>query len=219
MSEVKTKQVEKFFNGYAYDFDSIYGHTEERSGINQWIDKKYRKCMRLRFDETLKRTEKEEIQSIIDVGCGGGQYVHAFMIQDKEVCGLDMADSMLDIAKARTSELKDKGTVKYVHSDYMSFTPEKNYDAAVFMGFFDYIEDPVAVLNKAVKETDKEIYASFPKDGGVLAMQRKVRYKMRNCPLYLYTKKDLENIVSKIGQEKNAQILDLERDFFLWIKK
>lgn len=219
MSELKTKQVEKFFNGYAYDFDSIYGDAKKRSGFDQWVDKKYRKGMRYRFEETLKRTEKKEIQTILDVGCGGGQYCHALLLQGKTVCGLDMADSMLEIAKARTIDFEGKNVISYVHNDYMSFTPEQNYDAAVFMGFFDYIEDPVAVLTKAVKETNREIYASFPIDGGLLAAQRKVRYKMRKCPLYMYSKKDLENIVEKIGMKDHAEILTLDRDFFLWIKK
>lgn len=213
------KEVEKFFNGYAYSFDSIYGSEDSnRNAVSKWIDKRFRKVMRLRFEQTLKRTAKPEIQSILDVGCGGGQYCLAMLMQNKEVCGLDIASNMLDIAKARTKSLETSHNVKYVHSDYLSYEAPKKYDAAVFMGFFDYIEEPTAVLEKAIRETNKEIYASFPNDKGWLASQRRVRYKMRNCPLYLYSKEDVQGLLKKVGKENSSEIMDLGRGYFVCIK-
>lgn len=213
------KEVEKFFNGYAYSFDSIYGSEDSnRNAVSKWIDKRFREVMRLRFEETLKRSAKPEIQSVIDVGCGGGQYCMAMLMQGKKVCGLDIASTMLDIAKNRTGSLENSKDIEYVHSGYLEYPTPQKYDAAVFMGFFDYIENPVPVLEKAIRETNKEIYASFPNNKGWLASQRKVRYKMRNCPLYLYSLEDVKGLLKKVGKENSAEILDLGRGYFVCIK-
>jgi len=215
----EVKEVEKFFNGYAYKFDSIYGSEDtNRNAVSKWIDRNFRKVMRLRFEETLKRSNSDSINSIIDVGCGGGQYCMAFLMQNKQVCALDVAETMLDIAKERTKNLENASNISFVHSDYQSYKATQNFDAAVFMGFFDYIEKPEIVLEKAIRETNKEIYASFPKDGGFLAAQRKVRYNLRNCPLWLYTKNDVETLLKKVGKFEQSEILDLGRGFFVCIK-
>ena len=56
---------------------------------------------------------------------------------------------------------------------------------------------------------------SFPKSGGFLGWQRKVRYKMRNCPLYYYSKSDLESLFAKVHWRNKAEIIDIDRDFFV----
>ncbi len=68
---------------------------------------------------------------------------------------------------------------------------------------------------KKIIDTTKEIWASFPKQGGLLTWQRKVRYNMRNCPLYFYSKKSLVDILDKSGLQGKYTIKDLGRDFFV----
>jgi hypothetical protein len=83
------------------------------------------------------------------------------------------------------------------------------------MGFFDYIKEPVELIKKLKKDVTKEIYMSFPKKGGFLTWQRKLRYNMRNCPLYFYSKKSLTNILDQAGLQNKYTIKDLGRDFFV----
>jgi hypothetical protein len=85
------------------------------------------------------------------------------------------------------------------------------------MGVFDYVKDPVAMLSKLKNEVSKSIFASFPKKGGLLTWQRKVRYKMRNCPLYFYNKKTLVDILDRSGLQNKYTIIDLGRDYFVKI--
>lgn len=214
----ETKDVETFFDGYAADFDSIYGHTKKRSGWDKFLDKYFRRSMRLRYDLVLKYAANPAIKTILDVGCGGGVYCEALLAAGKTVTGLDIADSMLALAEEKTKNYAAQGKVNYVHSGYLEHRFTQQFDAAVLVGFFDYIKTPLDVFKKLESEVTKELLMSFPKSGGFLGWQRKVRYKMRNCPLYYYSKNDLETLFRNIGWQGKAEIMDIDRDFFVRVK-
>ncbi|PCJ25419.1 MAG: hypothetical protein COA97_07975 [Flavobacteriales bacterium] len=212
-----TQEVKTFFDGYASDFDGIYGHTDKRGPIDKLADKWFRKVMILRFEETLNRSVKPSIKTIIDIGCGPGLYCVEFLKQGKEVVAIDLAENMLSIAdahvKKHASEKTDK--ITYLHADYLEHNFDKQFDSACLMGLFDYIKDPVELFEKLKKDITKEVYASFPKSGGFLAWQRKVRYDMRNCPLYLYSLEDIKTIMSKVGLEGKYEVVDCGRGYFV----
>lgn len=211
-----SQDVKKFFHGYARGFDAIYGHTDTRSTVGKLIDKYLRRTMFLRFREVLKETAKPSIQSVVDVGCGPGRYVYELLEQGKEVLALDLAQGMLDIAGQVAAQSSNKGKVRFLLGDYMDLKLDKKYDAAILTGFFDYIEKPVPLLLKLKQEVSKEIYASFPQSGGFLAWQRRIRYRQRNCPLYLYSKNDVEKLMKEAGFS-NYTIQDFGRDYFVKI--
>ena len=215
MPDKKTTEVKDFFHSYAGGFDSIYGHEETRGKFGKWVDDTFRKTMFLRFEETLKNSAKPEIKSILDVGCGPGRYIIEFLLQGKEVVGLDLASGMIDLAKKAVAEVEHNGQVSFITSGYLEHTFDRQFDAAVLNGFFDYIEEPEAIFNKLQKDVTKEIYASFPHDTGLMAMQRKVRYKMRNCPLYYYSLDDVKRILKNTGLEGKYEIIDFKRDYFV----
>ncbi|MCX6291586.1 MAG: methyltransferase domain-containing protein [Bacteroidetes bacterium] len=216
MNQTETQQVATFFEGYASGFDSIYGHAEKRSGFQKLIDQLFRKTMFLRFRETLKNTANPAIESIIDIGCGPGHYCFEFLKQHKKVTGLDLSEEMLKIARKNIQALS-KSDAQFIKADYLAHPFNQQFDAACLMGFFDYIRNPLDILLKLKKEIRKEIYASFPKSGGILSVQRKIRYKLRNCPLYMYSKSDLNQLMKAAGIQ-NFEITDCERDWFVKIK-
>jgi SAM-dependent methyltransferase len=211
----ETKDVETFFHGYAADFDSIYGHTKKRGPWDKFLDKYFRRSMRLRYDLVLKYAANPQIKTILDIGCGGGVYCDALLNMGKNVTGLDIADGMLELAKQKTKIFIDKGQASYIHSGYIEHPFNEQFDAGVLVGFFDYIKIPIEVFKKLEHDINKELYMSFPKAGGFLGWQRKVRYKMRNCPLYYYTKADIVNLLTKMNWQNKAEIIDIDRDFFV----
>ena len=218
VKETELQDVKSFFDGYATDFDSIYGHTSNRGMMDKISDKLFRQSMYLRYQESLKNTAKAEIGSVLDIGCGSGHYCEAFLNQGKNVTGLDIADGMLKIAKQKTDKYIKEGKAQYILADYLSHSFSSKFDAACLMGFFDYIREPEQIFLKLEKDVSKEIYMSFPKKGGFLAWQRKIRYNMRNCPLYLYSKEDLMTLLKKVKWENKSEIIDLGRDYFVKVK-
>ena len=212
----ETDKVATFFEGYASGFDSIYGHSEKRSGFQKLVDNLFRRTMFLRFQKTLRYTIDPSIVTIIDIGCGPGHYCLEFLRQHKIVTGLDLSEEMLKIAQRNINTLQVKGEKHFIKADYLTHIFDKKFDAACLMGFFDYIKDPLDILLKLKKEIRKEVFASFPKSGGLLAVQRKIRYKLKNCPLYLYSKNDVTGLMNQAGFRK-FEIQDCERDWFVRI--
>jgi 2-polyprenyl-3-methyl-5-hydroxy-6-metoxy-1,4-benzoquinol methylase len=211
----ETKDVETFFHGYAADFDSIYGHTKKRSTWDKFLDKYFRRSMRLRYNLVLKYAANTNIETILDVGCGGGVYCESLLNMGKTVTGLDIADGMLKLAEQKTKRFAEEGKISYIHSGYIEHDFAEKFDTAVLVGFFDYIKSPVEIFEKLKMEVNKELLMSFPKSGGFLGWQRKIRYKMRNCPLYYYSKSDLVSMFAKVGWQNKAEIIDIDRDFFV----
>jgi 2-polyprenyl-3-methyl-5-hydroxy-6-metoxy-1,4-benzoquinol methylase len=207
------KDIKNFFDGYSYAFDSIYSSDlTKRNSIQKIIDKNFRKSMFARYKLTFKYIQKFEVESILDIGCGSGIYANKLADDGYKVTGVDVAPKMIDLAKKYS---KKSDNPQYEVSDFINMHDIK-FDVSILMGFFDYVSDVNIVFEKLKKTTSKLILGSFPKDAGFLAFQRKIRYKIRNCPLYLYSKENLEQSVNK--HFSNYEIIDNDREFFLIVK-
>ena len=215
-----SKDVSVFFDGYAHDFSSIYKEdTKKRSSLDKLMDKWFRKAIKERFEKTVNETKKNSINSVLDIGCGPGHFVVKFLEQEKKVTALDIAPSMIEITKKRVLKMGKEDEVKFILEDYLEYKPIEKFDAACVMGFFDYVEDPVIVLKKLINDVKKEIYISIPDNKELLAWQRKIRYKMRNCPLFLYSREFLENSLKKAGCFEISEITEIDRGYFVTIRK
>ncbi|HEY69875.1 MAG TPA: methyltransferase domain-containing protein [Anaerolineae bacterium] len=206
------RQVGDFFHSYAVDFDSIYGGR--RNPVSRLIDRLFRKSMRLRFQRTLSDLSDPILQSILDVGCGSGRYAVELLKMDKEVTGIDLAPGMLAIAERACKGLFPADRYRFILGSYPDTVLGRRFDAALLIGFFDYVQDADAVIQGLKRDVERLFVASFPKASGVLALQRKIRYRLRNCPLYFYTEADIHELMDRTGVV-NYRITDLGRDLYL----
>ena len=78
-------------------------------------------------------------------------------------------------------------------------------------------KNPELIFKKLKKDSNKYILASFPKKYEIFSLQRLIRYKLRNCPLYFYTKNSIRTIL-KNSQILDYTIIDNHREFFLIVK-
>ena len=215
-----TNDIGRFFNGYASDFSSIYLEDERpRSFFNKTMDRLFRKDIETRLVDTVNLIKKDSIKTVLDIGCGPGHLVVKILELEKDVTALDIAPNMLSITQARVDSMKFNANFETILADYLEHEFDETFDATSVMGFFDYVQDPVSVLKKLLKDTNKEIYISIPDDKGFLAFQRKIRYKLRNCPLYLYSRESLVQHLKDAGCFEKTEIVDTERGFYLIIRK
>jgi len=213
MSEKNESQkVEIFFDGYSNEFDSIYD-DKKNNFLNRYINKKLRKAMFGRYEITINKILENKVnKKILDIGCGTGRYCFKLAENGHEVLGIDMANSMIEAAKKVNANYLGKKVSLQV-ADYFKFNVSNVFDYAILCGFFDYIQNPIQVFNKLKNDT-KIVLASFPKKFHWLTPQRALRYKLRNCPLYFYTKADIDNLMKNISV-KQYKIIDNDREFFL----
>ena len=113
------EKVKSNFESSAEKFDRIYDPSEKKSIFSRWLDKRLRKSMYFRFEETLKNIDDEKIQCILDVGCGSGRYCVEYLKMGKKVVGIDMAANMLKIAKETCFEAVPEGNIEFINGNYM----------------------------------------------------------------------------------------------------
>jgi len=214
------ESIKTFFNSYSKGFSSIYTEDDKpRNLFNKLMDKWFRKGVYRRYELSLLESSKDSINTILDVGCGPGHHTVAFLNQGKTVTSLDIAEDMINLTKDKVKKLPNSSDCSFIVGDYMAHNFETKFDAICVMGFFDYVSEPVSVLKKLLADSNKEIYISIPDESGLLGLQRKIRYKLKGCPLYSYSRSFLEQCLKDAGCFEISEIRDESRGYFVTIRK
>ena len=205
----------QFFDGYAQDFNAIYGNRN--AGLNRIVNRLFRKAMRLRYEKTIEGCQPIKGRTVLDVGCGPGHYGIALGRQGaSRVLGIDFAPGMVEIARRNAREAGIGDVCQFVDGDFLAYPLEPVWDYSIVMGFMDYIAEPERVIEKVAFVTRARAFFSFPKDGGVLAWQRKLRYRSR-CDLYMYTRDRVDALLKRSTAGRRYSIESADRDFFVTV--
>jgi len=204
-------RTQGFFHQYANDFNAIYSNRS--SVVNGAVNSIFRKSMKLRFLKSVEGCDPIQGKSVLDVGCGPGHYSITLAQRGAaRVVGLDFAEGMLEIAASHAKEAGVGSQCKFQTGDFLTYQAEP-FDYVLAMGFMDYMADPKAVVAKVLSLTTSKAFFSFPTAGGLLAWQRKVRYRKR-CDLFLYTRRQLEELFAGFPRAR-VTIEPIARDFFV----
>jgi 2-polyprenyl-3-methyl-5-hydroxy-6-metoxy-1,4-benzoquinol methylase len=207
-----TDRTQGFFHQYASDFDAIYSN---RNGlVNRVVNHFFRGSMRVRFVKSIEGCDPVEDKTVLDIGCGPGHYAISLATRGAaRALGIDFAGGMLEIARQH-AELAGVGDrCEFRAADFFEFSPAESFDYTIAMGFMDYMPQPREVVAKVLSLTRNKAFFSFPAAGGLLAWQRKLRYRNR-CELFLYTRKELEKMFSQFPGIR-FEIERIDRDFFV----
>lgn len=204
--------VRTFFDGYASAFDSIY-ERDLKQDLS--LSRMLRQSMRTRFELTFDLCRPLAGRSFLDLGCGSGQYaIFAAREGAARVTGVDMSQEMISLAREKAVSFGVEGACTFHLGDVTADLGIPPHDYCVALGVFDYIADPLPLLQRMAASSTTRLVASFPKRWHVLSPQRKVRYQLRNCPLYLYSHGDLVRLASAL-KPLTPHIFDLGRDYLL----
>jgi 2-polyprenyl-3-methyl-5-hydroxy-6-metoxy-1,4-benzoquinol methylase len=201
-----------FFDRYAHDFNALYG--SKKNLPNALVDKLFRRSMKLRFEMTLRGCDPIADKHVLDIGCGPGHYsVELARRGAAGVLGIDIAPAMVDLASHQAAQAGVTEVCRFELADFLDYPFERGFDYIVAMGFMDYLRDPEAVLIKALSLCGDRCFFSFPVEGGLLAWQRKLRYRER-CELYMYSRERIEQLFAPLGFRR-IEVQRIARDFFV----
>lgn len=208
-------KIKKHFEAVAAEFDSIY--HQEKSWVGRLIDKVFRRGMTARFDYIITNSGAEKGDVILDIGCGSGRYLLAFARRGLKVIGVDFSYPMLRLASSIISEAGYRDQCRLICSDFRSF-PALKGDVVLAVGVFDYTDDPSSLLAAVVKSCRKEAWITFPKRNELKAPIRRLWFKWRGCPLYLYSYSEVEELAETLNSRYEI-IGRIEGDYILHVRR
>ena len=211
---MSSERDSQFFDRYAQDFSAIYGN--KNTLVNSVVNQVFRRSMRLRYEKTIAGCFPIEGKTVLDIGCGPGHYsVELARRGAAKVHGVDFAEGMIDLSKRHAKDAGVEGRTEFELKDFFAFPEGTKYDYTIVMGFMDYMADPRKVVEKVISLTSSRAFFSFPVDGGLLAWQRKLRYKSR-CELFMYDEAAVRRVVAGLNY-RALRIEEASRDYFVTI--
>lgn len=203
----------EFFTHYAQRFDNHYSKPN-------LIDKLFRNSMFKRFEMALNVCQPIKGKKILDVGCGTGIYDFELARRGADfVLGVDFSDGMIKFAKEKSKQLSFEDKCSFIQADFFKppLPKEQIFDFSIVTGVMDYIENQSEFIDNILRVTKSTAFFSFPKDGGLLASQRKIRYKLK-CPLFLYTNDQVKKLFQNINGAP-VSIQDIGREIVVTVNK
>lgn len=187
-----------FFNGFAETFDTIY--DQKRNVFMRWVDCTFRSDMFIRYALTFEALGDLRESTVLDVGCGSGPYViEAFMRGAYRVTGIDPAPNMLALVRQRLHQSDIDENRCTLHVGIFPGVVVQRHDFAIVMGVMDYVADPQTFLNALRPLVTRLAVVSFPSEHWFRSPFRKLRYRLRRCPLYFYDDARIRRLCSTAG--------------------
>jgi 2-polyprenyl-3-methyl-5-hydroxy-6-metoxy-1,4-benzoquinol methylase len=178
----------------------------------------FRKSMRARFAKTLTACQPVAGKTVLDVGCGPGHYAVALAQRGvSAVTGIDFAPAMVELARTRAAAAGVAERCTFIVGDFLTHEFAAPFDYVVLMGLMDYMADAPAAISRALALARGKALFSFPAAGGVLALQRRWRYR-RKCPLFMYSLQQLRALFADIPGVR-VTIDKLHRDYFVTVTR
>jgi SAM-dependent methyltransferase len=122
-------------------------------GTAQGMDWKNVDTQNLRFEIISRYIDFVTNPSVLDVGCGNGEFYNYVQLHGKKIeyNGIDTVPEMVEMTRTRFGE--DKAVIQ----DLLSYQPAKNYDFVIASGTFN------AKLSVSEKEWEKYFYSNLKK--------------------------------------------------------
>jgi SAM-dependent methyltransferase len=195
MGVSEASQVAAYWDRVAPAFDAIY--TGRKSVVGRVLDRWLRRDMYERFDWVMRRWDGAA--TVCDVGCGSGRFVSALAQRGARVTGLDFAPSMLRLARDVVERDGVADRCDFVLTDVLDWQTERRFDLVIAIGFWDYVSDPLPRLKVIRQITRGRFLSAWPRAGTPRARIRKVRLQASGCPVYFWTREQVDHFLTKAG--------------------
>ncbi|NQT46499.1 MAG: methyltransferase domain-containing protein [Candidatus Omnitrophica bacterium] len=193
-------KVHDHFQKVSGAFDSIYS-GEQRSFIYRMVDILFRRrILEGRRNAILEFASPVKDKDILDIGCGPGRYV-VMLAKDEpsSILGLDMSDSMIELAKRLAAERGITDICKFEKGGFLKKEFDKKFDIIIAAGVADYTSDPKVFLSKIKDILNERAIISFPVKWTIFTPIRMLWLFKRKCPNYYYSNSDIKRLVKECG--------------------
>lgn len=187
------RRVQRYFDAVADNFNAIYLTP-------RFVDRLFRKDMYDRFRRTMDACHPVTGKTVLDIGCGSGQYAIALaQAGASRVVGLDFARRMVTIAADNAVRAGVSDRCTFVSGDFLSHPFQRRFDYCLAVGLFDYVSDPTPFLKKVYALTGEKFIATFPRSLTWRAPIRRIRLHLKRCPVFFYSRRVVTELMAQGG--------------------
>ena len=194
------KRVEAYFDRVAVGFDSIY--SGEKPAVYRLWDRLTRRSLKERLDFSLAALAPLEGRRVLDVGCGSGR--GSVLLAEHgaaEVVGIDVAAQMLELAEKLAAARGVADRCRFERADVLSVDRTRVFDHAVATGFWDYVREPLPVMQALGALVRGRVVASFPARLAPRVPFRALWLRARGCPVRFYSSREITALCEQSGFE------------------
>ena len=151
--------------GHVFDF-------KDAMAYEQWLKKPENKAA-FDLETQLMRTLLQPMrgESVLDIGCGTGACLKAFLDMELLVTGLDPSTYMLDIASRNVGNRVD------LYRGYAEDLPfdDNSFNYSCLFTTLEFVDDPQKVLEEACRVTKDRIFIGVLNRYAIKGIQRRVK--------------------------------------------
>ena len=151
--------------GHVFDFN-------EAIAYEQWLNKPHtKKAFELEAGMMRNLLQPMRGETILDIGCGAGACLNAFLDMGLQVTGLDPSTYMLDVALEKIGARAD------LYRGYAEDLPfdDNSFSYASLFTTLEFVDDPVKSLAEAFRVAKDRVFIGFLNRYAIKGIQRRVK--------------------------------------------
>ncbi len=208
---MNTQGTKEYFSRVPKQWDALYSRENP---LLYLFNRVFRPGLFQRYELTFSNCGPLADASVLDIGCGTGRYSVEFAERGAaRVTGIDFAGPMIEFSRSAADAFGLGDKIKFIAGDFLNVEFPEPFDVVIAMGLFDYLEDPAPMFAKIARLTKRVFLASFPVKNPLWDVQRAVRYRAKQVPIFYYSRERLESLYRGAGFQ-SYKIVPIRHGFF-----
>ena len=195
------------------NFDDAYSEKSTIPLFKEYVKQDLNLRQKIVFEELGDLKDKK----ILDLGCGVGRYSHEAAMKGGQTTGIDISPKAIEIAKKKTLEFNLSTNCKFICDDFINSKNIPKVDYVIALGFVQYFDDGLKVLNN-ILNVNRKIIFDLPTFFHWINPCRKVyRTLMKGIKFTSYTQKEVTNLVNDLNSQYNLSLKIIKKNPTIWI--